>query len=285
MAFSTFRQLGGVALITGAASGMGRACAINFARAGCRLVLADINEDGLNQTVKEATAGIDSGSEPSVSTAVIDVTQDGALEELIDSIPKRYGRLDYALNAAGILGKYQQFHEEPLEHIDKVLSVNVRAQIAANRAQVQAMLLPKEPLPVRIAQHPDMPEAERVRRMAKAAKFKGSIVNFSSIAGYKSFPGVMGSYTISKHGLIGVTKVMAQQYGLLGVRTNAVNPGLIQTPMVTDDLPEANAFLPAIPAGRLGDVEDVADIALFLCSEEASYINGATLTIDGGMMS
>lgn len=111
--------------------------------------------------------------------------------------------------------------------LSKVLDINLRAQIVANRAQVQAMLLPKEQLSARVYEAPDMGENEKSRRINKAKNFKGSIVNFSSVTGLKSFDGIVGSYTVSKHGMIGLTRAMATQYGPAGIRTNAVCPGCV----------------------------------------------------------
>ncbi|KZS87614.1 short-chain dehydrogenase/reductase SDR [Sistotremastrum niveocremeum HHB9708] len=278
MALSSLRKLGGVAMISGAGSGMGRACAINFARAGCKLVLTDVNEKGIDATI--SATGLDSAN---VLKAVFDLRQDGALEELVASIPKRFGRLDYAINAAGICGRFNPLVDEPIEHIDDVLDINLRAQIVANRAQVQAMLLPKEQLSARVYEAPDMGENEKSRRINKAKNFKGSIVNFSSVTGLKSFDGIVGSYTVSKHGMIGLTRAMATQYGPAGIRTNAVCPGFISTPLLWNDLPGVEEHVSTVPAGRFGDVEDVADVVSFLCSEEAAYVNGTTLTVDGAL--
>ncbi|KZT32521.1 2,5-dichloro-2,5-cyclohexadiene-1,4-diol dehydrogenase [Sistotremastrum suecicum HHB10207 ss-3] len=278
MALQAFRKIGGVALVTGAASGMGRATAQTLARAGCHLVLTDRNEAGLETTIKEG--GIDRGK---CLTSVLDVRDDGAAEELVGSIPKKLGRLDFAVNCAGILGPDRTFVEEPLEYIDQVLSINLRAQLVFNRAQVQAMLLPKDPLPSFLAEDPQLSKEAREQRQAHAQRSKGAIVNFASVSSYRSFPGAHGSYTISKHGITGLTRVMATMYGPQGIRTNAVAPGPILTPLTNawPGFEEAGGYL---PLRRVGQPQDVADLVAFLCSEESSFINGEIVAIDGGML-
>jgi len=279
MSLSAVGRLGGVALITGAASGIGRACAQRLAREGCQLVLTDINSKGLDATAKELSI------DPSKCIkAVVDMTEEQAVEELFKSIPKKLGRLDYAINAAGIYAQHESLDKQPISDVDKILNVNLRAQIISNKFQVQAMLLDKEPIPSRLAQASYISEEEKGRRIANSAAFKGAIVNFSSVAGYRSLTGISPAYTISKHAIRGLTRTMATSFGPLGIRTNALAPGVILTPMVLEGLPGFEGFLPAIPLGRYGQPEDIADLVTFLCSEESSYINGETVAIDGGLL-
>jgi len=252
-------KLSGVALITGAASGIGQACAKVFFEAGCRhLVLVDRDQERLEKTVKSFSSDMDSVASK-ITMCTIDISNDEAVESLVESIPKKHGSLDYALNCAAIAGAVGKFHEISMENFDNTLGINLRAQIVLCRAEVKAML---------------------------ASGSGGAIVNWSSIMGHITLRADLTPYIIAKHGIIGLTKSLASAYGSQGIRTNAVAPGLIDTPMSVGAIDEAGrAYLnDRTPLGRSGKPEEVAAAVLFLCSPAASYINGAELNIDGGFL-
>jgi len=246
-------------LITGAASGIGQACAIAFADAGCHhLVLVDLDEPGLESTVKRM------GVDPSrVTTHTIDIQNEEAVEKLVTEIPEKYGSLDYALNCAGVFGKTGMLHEVEMEDIDLILNINVRAQIVFCRAEVKAILASKP----------------------KEAKDKGVIINWSSIMGQISGTGESPAYVASKHAISGLTKSMASAYGINGIRTIAVAPGFIETGMTKDFEGQArDAWIARTPVGRAGRSEEIASVVVSLCSPASSFVNGAIVPIDGGLL-
>jgi len=252
-------KLSGVALITGAGSGIGRACAKEFIDAGCRhLVLVDRDSTGLENTIK--LLNTDSAR---VTTHTLDVLDSEAVEKLVAGIPAKHGRLDYALNCAGVLGGPGRLHEVDMKEIDTILNINLRAQIVFSRAELKAMLL--------------NPLSDSGRR--------GVIVNWSSVAGFVAPSAENGAYVVSKHAIAGLTKSLASAYGKEGIRVNAVAPGYIETGM-TKDIDEAakQYFNGRIPMGRSAQAEEVAKVVTFLCSEGASYMNGAIVPIDGGAL-
>ncbi|KZT33766.1 NAD(P)-binding protein [Sistotremastrum suecicum HHB10207 ss-3] len=266
--------LGAVCLVTGAGSGIGRSVSQAFVRCGCHTILVDRDEAGLEATIEEVQM------DPKLYTkSVLDVLDDQAVEQLVEDIPKQHGRLDFAINCAGINGKDCLFHDEPMDEIDKLLNINVRANIVLNRAEVKAMLLPKPDLPFNPPLGISALELERRTKLAQS--FKGAIVNVASECGYRSIAGIPGSYTISKHAMVGLTRVMGVKYGPLGIRTNGVAPGLIHTPM-TNSTPNRDGVFLSIPQRRIGYPHEIADLALYLCSPESSYVNGETVLIDGG---
>ncbi|KZS87666.1 NAD(P)-binding protein [Sistotremastrum niveocremeum HHB9708] len=273
MAYPIISRLGGVALITGAASGMGRAVAQTFAKAGSQIVLVDRDPTGLEKTITEY--GID--RKQSI-VATIDVRDDTAVEELVTKIiPDKFGRLDFAVNAAGITGKGGlTIADESVENIDNVLSINLRSQIMFNRAQARVMLLPKDPLDAFTSQ----PDSQVTYKASDCPPFRGAIINFSSLAGFRTAPN-FASYSISKHGVIGLTKVMATGFGPKGIRTNAVAPGAVDTPMLKE-YPGMETLASYVPARRVAHPQEVANLVMFLCSPWSSYVNGETVVIDGG---
>jgi len=253
-------KLSGVALITGAASGIGQACAKEFAVAGCRhLILIDRDAEGLEHTVK--LLNINSSR---VTTHTLDILNDKAVEKLIADIPEKYGGLDYALNCAAIAGGPGKIHEVDMKDIDNVLSINLRAQIIFSRAEVQAMLSkpPVEP-----------------------SKQRGVIINWASIMSHITMAGEITAYVVAKHAIVGLTKSMASAYGKDGIRVNAVAPGYIETGMTKGiDQDIKQYFCERTPLGRTGQPEEVAKVVLFLCSEGASYVNGSIVPVDGGLL-
>ncbi|KAL8276107.1 hypothetical protein RQP46_011489 [Phenoliferia psychrophenolica] len=252
-------DMGGVALITGAGSGMGRACAVTFATAGSKVVLVDLNEAGL----KETLAMLPAGAVAKIIT--LNICDDDALIAMIQGIPQdpKFGRLDYALNCAGVLGKVRgPFASSELKDDEFIMNVNMRAQSIMIREEVKIMLAQKP--------RPESPNTQ------------GAIVNWAS---WVSFHGSATSwaYSASKHAVVAMTKSATLGHAAQGIRCNAVAPGVMNTPLIAG----ANqAFLDSmvklVPAKRLGESNEVADLALFLCSNKSSYINGAVINIDGG---
>jgi len=259
-------HLPGVVLITGAASGIGRACAKAFAEAGCKhLVLVDRDSAHLSDTVK--ALGLD---QKRVTTHGVDIRDDEGVERLVEEIPAQFGSLDYALNCAGIAGGPGHLHEVDMKGIDEVLNINLRAQIVISRAVVKVMLAKK-------ASSSDSNSNDRVQR--------GAIVNWSSILGHTSASGQFTAYIVSKHAMIGLTRSMASAYGKDGVRVNAVAPGYIDTAMMAPAPDDIKAhFIGRTPMDRPGKPEEVANLVLFLCSDAASYVNGAIVSVDGGYL-
>jgi NAD(P)-dependent dehydrogenase (short-subunit alcohol dehydrogenase family) len=244
-----------VCIITGAASGIGRAAAMRCAEEGARLVLADLDTNAGEALVSELTA---------VGTDCVfqhtDVARAEACAALVDIAVTRYGRLDGAFNNAGISdGPVPPGTiDYPLELWDRLIAVNLSSVFYSLRAQARAML----------------------------ANGGGSIVNTASIAGIAAFAGVPG-YVASKHGVVGLTKVAALEYGAQGLRCNAVAPGVIETPMtapVLADTTGRDMLNAAIPMARPGTPMEIADLVVWLLSDRASYVNGAVYPVDGGYL-
>jgi len=247
-------------LITGAASGIGKACAKAFAVAGCRhIVLVDRDSSGLEATVKEMA--VDSSR---LTIHVLDIQDDTAVEKLVLEIPEKHGALDYALNCAGITGGPGKIHETEMKEIDMILKINLRAQVLFCRAEVKAMLASKR---------------------SADEKERGTIVNWASIMSNVAIFGDNAAYIIAKHAIVGLTKSMASAYGVNGIRTNAVAPGFIETAMTKDTTEKGKAYLMGrTPIGRPGQSEEVAAAVVFLCSPASSFMNGAIVPIDGGFL-
>jgi NAD(P)-dependent dehydrogenase (short-subunit alcohol dehydrogenase family) len=238
---------GKVALVTGAGSGIGCASAIAFAREGARVGVADIDVDGGNRTVELIKE--QGGDALFVKT---DVTTSGDVQSLIEQTVDTFGRLDYAHNNAGMLGKWAMTADVSEEDWDRLISVNLKSVFLCMRLEIPRLL-----------------EAGG-----------GSIVNTASSSGLVATRG-LPVYTASKHGVAGLTKNAAVEYVRQGIRVNAVCPGFIDTPMVRGldkDWPR-NDVVP--PIGRLGTPEEVAAAVVWLCSDAASYVTGHLLSVDG----
>ncbi|MGH8461258.1 MAG: SDR family NAD(P)-dependent oxidoreductase [Stenotrophobium sp.] len=244
-----------VAIISGATGGIGRAAASRFAEEGAKLVLADLNEDAGDALAKELREL--GGDAIFVRT---DVSKPRDHERLVEAALASFGRVDAAFNNAGISDGPMPpgSVDYPLELWDRIIAVNLSGVFYAHRAQIPAML----------------------------KSGGGSIVNTASIAGQIAFAGVPG-YVASKHGVIGLTKVAAVEYGAQGIRCNAIAPGIIETPM-TQPVLSSKQFqdhtLAAVPMARVGRAEEIADMALWLCSDRASYANGQCFAVDGGYL-
>lgn len=242
---------GRVAFITGGASGLGRAAAQQLAVAGASIAIADVQHDAARALAHELGAhGVQA------INCACDVRDDHAVAQAVATTVERFGRLDIAINAAGIGGPEVRTAEyDPLEW-ERVIDINLNGVWRCMRHQIPAML----------------------------GNGGGVIVNVASVAGLIGFPR-HPAYAASKHGVVGLTKTAALEYGRKGIRINALCPGFTLTPMVQHMI---DAGLPAdtlaarVPLGRLGTAEEVAATILYLCSSASAFMSGHALAIDGG---
>jgi NAD(P)-dependent dehydrogenase (short-subunit alcohol dehydrogenase family) len=245
---------GKVALVTGAGSGIGRASALAFAREGARVIVADIAADGGGETAHSIE---EQGGEAYFVQA--DVSAAGDVREMIERAVTTYGRLDCAFNNAGIEGEMATTAECSEENFDRTIAINLKGVWLCMKYEIHQML----------------------------EQGGGAIVNCASIAGLVGFPN-LPAYTASKGGIVQLTRTAALEYAQSGIRVNALCPGVIHTPMVdriTNRNPETEAQFTAMePIGRMGAPEEMAEAALWLCSDAASFVTGHPLVADGGMV-
>ncbi|MGQ0800262.1 MAG: SDR family oxidoreductase [Pseudomarimonas sp.] len=244
---------GQIVLVTGGASGIGAATAIAFASAGARVVIADI-ADAAGAAIVEgivATGGL-------AEFVRVDVTSASEVEALIADVVARHGRLDHAFNNAGIEEESRRLADGDEALFDRMLAINVKGVWLCMKYELAQM----------------------------ARQRRGCIVNTASVAGLVGAP-KHAIYAASKHAVIGLTRSAAAEYGRIGVRINAICPGVIRTPMferaVERQLATEEAITAMHPIGRIGEVAEVANAVLFLCSDASPFITGHALTIDGGM--
>jgi NAD(P)-dependent dehydrogenase (short-subunit alcohol dehydrogenase family) len=240
---------GQAALITGAASGIGRASAVAFSSAGASVALLDIDADGLADTAAAVRAA---GSRAEVLVLVADVRDLRAVTAAVGRAVEVFGRLDAAHNNAGVPGPYLPLDEYSEEDFMRILQVDLAGVWRCMRAEIRHM---------------------RSQR-------SGAIVNTSSMLGAAAMPDNC-AYVAAKHGVHGLTRAAALELGGTGIRVNAVAPGVTRTGMtsaVSDDL------LRAVPLGRIAEPREIASAAVWLCSPEASYITGSVLVADGGWL-
>jgi NAD(P)-dependent dehydrogenase (short-subunit alcohol dehydrogenase family) len=245
-----------VVLITGASSGIGRATAEAFAAKGANIVVAARRKEELDTLVAsiEALGGKASAIKTDVSIAK-------SVEQMVAHTIEVFGSLDYAVNCAGIEGKFGGVTDLLEEDWDQVIDINLKGTFLCMKYEAKAML-----------------------NSAKG----GSIVNIGSVNSFLGFP-TGSAYVTSKHGLIGLTSSVSAELGPKGIRVNLLCPGLIDTPMhqrlrgiVGDDLYD-KGLIPTIHLQRAGRPEEIAKTIVFLCSDESSYITGSTLIADGGL--
>jgi NAD(P)-dependent dehydrogenase (short-subunit alcohol dehydrogenase family) len=243
---------GKAGLVTGAASGIGRACAIRLGREGAAVVVSDLvsSRAGGEATVAAIT---DAGGRAEFVPCDVSSSEDNAA--LVRAVVARYGRLDFAHNNAGI-GVHRLLHETADEDFDRVIAVNLRGTFLGMKHQIAQMLV----------QDPR----------------GGAIVNTSSNAGLRAVL-MLSAYVASKHGIVGLTKNAAVEYANDGIRVNAVCPGAIMTPLMTEQPPERQQEILAPQAmTRFGAPEEVAAAVAWLCSDDASFITGVSLPVDAG---
>jgi NAD(P)-dependent dehydrogenase (short-subunit alcohol dehydrogenase family) len=249
----TYDFTGQVALVTGASSGMGLASAQAFAAAGAAVVLADINRDAL----AAATDGLTAAGHQAIGVTC-DVADEAQVAAMIERTVTDFGRLDVAFNNAGIVGYTGDLADESGESFDQVTAINLRGIWNCMKHELRQM----------------------------RTQGSGAIVNCSSLGGLVGGAG-RASYHAAKHGVIGLTKSAAIDYAPLGIRINAVCPGVIDTPMAADLIhqPEAmKQFMRDQPIGRPGRADEIAAATLWLCSPGASFVLGVALPVDGGFV-
>lgn len=246
---------GNVALVTGGGSGIGRASSLAFARAGAKVVVSDVSAKGGAETVRLIES--DGGEAMFV---LADVSQDDQVAALVTATLDQYGRLDYAHNNGGIEGPLATVVDYLQADWERVIDINLNGVWRCLKHEIPAML----------------------------ANGGGAIVNTASVSGLKGFPPLLPAYVASKFGVVGLTAVTARHYAREKIRVNAVCPGAIDTPML-DRIGEGAerlgvSLVAENPAGRLGSPAEVAEAVIWLCSDAASFVNGQTLTIDGGFL-
>ncbi|KAF2815266.1 oxidoreductase [Mytilinidion resinicola] len=259
----------GVALVTGAAgTGIGAAVARAFLEAGCqRLVITDINRETLAKTQDSLEERY---RRPGLTILAIDgdISSKAFAEELVEKAIEQFGRLDYCVNSAGIMGNNKSSTETSIDAFDKINGVNYRGCWLSSRAELKAMLK-QEPL----TSHDPARPAQR-----------GSIVNIASQLGIVGRP-ECAAYSASKAAVIALTRADAIDYSKDGIRINCICPGIIDTPMTTFTEERRELLKPSIdiaPMKRMGLPQEIADCAIFLCSTKASFVQGAAMVVDGG---
>lgn len=238
-----------VSIITGAGRGIGQATALKFAREGARVIVCDVAQEAVDDTVAKVTA---EGGE--ALGFIVDVTKRPQIDAMVQATMAKYGRIDTLVNNAGIVMD-AQLRKMSDAAFDRVIDVNLKGTYNCARAVVDIMV----------------------------EQGSGAILNASSIVGiYGNFG--QTNYAASKFGVIGFVKTWARELGRKGIRVNAVCPGVVATPIIAG-IPDKvlDGMRERIPLGRLGQPEDIANAYAFLASEEASFINGAVLEVSGGM--
>lgn len=245
---------GEVAIVTGASSGIGRASALEFAKEGAKVVVADVSEKEGKETVDMVKK---SGGEAIFVKCDVSIPKD--VEQMVKKAVSAFGRLNMAFNNAGVEGDQAFTVDCTDENWDRVININLKGVWLCMKYEIPEMLKQK----------------------------KGAIVNCSSVAGLVGFQGIP-AYVSSKHGVVGLTKTTALEYARKGIRVNVVCPGVIETPMITrfaHSNPETEKQLIGMePVGRMAKPSEVAALAVWLCSDKASFVTGSAVAVDGGFV-
>jgi NAD(P)-dependent dehydrogenase (short-subunit alcohol dehydrogenase family) len=248
-----------VALITGGGSGIGRASVIAFASKGASVIVVDVDAEGGEETVQLVNE-----MDGEATFIKADVSQANEVETIVDQTIEIYGRIDYAHNNAGIEGARALTADCLEEDWDRVIGINLKGVWLCMKYEIPAML----------------------------KQGRGAIVNTASVSGlvgYRARP----AYVASKHGVVGLTKAAALEYAQQGIRINAVCPGFIRTPLIERALSQyprdeaakiEQLIIGMEPVGRMGTSEEVAQTVVWLCSDEASFVTGHALAVDGGFV-
>jgi NAD(P)-dependent dehydrogenase (short-subunit alcohol dehydrogenase family) len=248
-----------VVLITGGGSGLGRAAAVRLAAEGAKLSLADISEAGLAATVEAVTQAT---PDAEVITTIADVSKEKDVDRYVTETTSRFGRIDGFFNNAGIEGKQNLTEDFTAAEFDKVVSINLRGVFLG---------------------------LEKVLKVMRE-QGSGMVVNTASVGGIRGI-GNQSGYAAAKHGVVGLTRNSAIEYGQYGIRINAIAPGAIWTPMVENSMKQLNAddprgaaeeFIQTNPTKRYGEAPEIASVVAFLLSDDASYVNATVVPIDGG---
>ncbi|MFC5365696.1 glucose 1-dehydrogenase [Salinirubrum litoreum] len=245
---------GKVALVTGGASGIGRATAMRFAEEGASVAVVDVAEDGGVQTVQSIR---DMGGEAAFYKA--DVSSEADWTKLVADVVDDFGSIDCFHNNAGIEGDQAPLIAQTEDNWNRVIDINLKGVFFGLKHVIPQM----------------------------QTQGGGAIVNTSSVAGLVGYENI-APYVASKHGVVGLTRTAALEHATENIRVNSVNPGVVDTPMVqrfVGDDPEARkAFEATEPVGRFADPEEIASAVVFLCSDDASFVTGYPLAVDGGMV-
>lgn len=244
-----------VVLVTGGSTGIGRASALAFYREGAKVVVADVNVEEGNNTIHLIR---ENGGDAVFWEA--DISKAQTVETLVDKIADQYGRLDCALNNAGVVGAQGLTADCTEENWDHIIGVNLKGTWLCMKYEIRQML----------------------------KQGSGSIVNVSSVTGSVGYP-TLPAYVTSKHGIVGLTKVSALEYAKSGIRINAVCPGYVRTPMLegvfngwSDEV--ETMISQHEPVGRVGKPEEIAEAVLWLSSDAASFVTGHAMAVDGGFL-
>jgi NAD(P)-dependent dehydrogenase (short-subunit alcohol dehydrogenase family) len=244
---------GRVALVTGGGSGIGRATALVLGGRGASVVVADVDEASARDTAELI------GEDARAGSLRADVTDPASVERMVAQTVERFGALDFACNVAGVSNEQKPFTEHTLPEWQRVIDVDLTGVFLCMQQELRQMV----------------------------TQGRGAIVNVSSGAGVVPAPG-QPQYTAAKHGVLGLTKQAAQEYARSGIRVNAVLPGQTETaPMraYLDAQPDhGERILRRLPAGRMATPEEIAESIVWLCSDAASYVNGVSLLVDGGLI-